>query len=94
MTVCRLVGSLNRSKPETQTNEFDTTTTEFRAIYVNFSERKQRGKGLVALAHKLLRVVYMRIKTDDANRSWQQKKTPAKGIAEESHKIKKSLPSL
>ena len=28
ITVCTLVGSLNRSKPKKQTKEFDTTTRE------------------------------------------------------------------
>ncbi|NLE06388.1 MAG: IS110 family transposase [Crenarchaeota archaeon] len=47
---------------------------EFRAIYFKFSERKQKGKGVVALAHKLLRIVYMLIKTGEPYRPWQQKR--------------------
>ena len=54
---------------------------EFRAIYFKFSERKQKGKGVVALAHKLLRIVYMLIKTGETYTPWQQKKTPATAIA-------------
>ena len=31
ITVCTLVGSLNRSKPKKQTKEFDTTTRKLQA---------------------------------------------------------------
>ena len=53
----------------------------FRAIYYKFSERKQKGKGVVALAHKLLRIVYILIKTGDSYIPRLQKKTPATAIA-------------
>jgi len=33
------------------------------------------------LAHKLLRIVYMLIKTGETYTPWQQKKTPATAIA-------------
>ena len=53
----------------------------FRAIYFKFSERNVKGKGVVALAHKLLRIVYVLIKTGATYQPYQQQKTPATAIA-------------
>ncbi|UUX33560.1 IS110 family RNA-guided transposase [Fundicoccus culcitae] len=54
---------------------------DFRSVYYKFKERNQKSKGIVALAHKILRIVYALIDTGESYDPGKQKKTPATAIA-------------